>query len=156
MGNAIHQVRASVVEMIAATKRVLGPVASHSRSSGVTPYPQARWVLESLERMLETHVCELVEHLQRLGGTVPAANGSVEPSKAQPLANALRDDYAALSLAHAGALMLETNARALGYSSTAALARRHREEMATMLARLREQVVPGSVKGEVDGLNAAV
>lgn len=155
MGNAIHEVRAYVAEMIGATKRVLAPLAAQNTSE-LQSYPQARWVLESLAKMLEAHLAELTEHLHRLGGGSLVPGDPREAVRHASLAKALRDDYSALSLAHAGSLMLETNARALGYSSTAALARRHREEIAAMLERLRELVAPENVKGEVEGLNTAV
>jgi hypothetical protein len=156
MGNAIHQVREYVAEMIGATRRVFAPVALQSRNPELQAYPEARWVIESLARMLESHVTELTEHLHRLGGGAPVSEEPREPVGHASIAKALRDDYSALSLAHAGATMLETNARALGYSSTAALARRHREEISTMLLRLRELVAPENVKGEIQGLNTAV
>lgn len=151
MGNSIQQVRAYVAEMLRASRSMLAPLAAHLRSSGADPGSQPRWVLERLLRTLNAHVDEMSEHLRRLGGPeaaseVPEVHHRREPASTTKV---LRDAYGDLSLAHAGTLMLETNARALGFSSTAALARRHREELTTMLARVRE-VLPTAVKGEIE------
>lgn len=160
MGNGIHQVRAYVSDMLNATRSMLKALTRQLRAREFDAEPEIRWVLESLARMLAMHSGELSEHLLRLGAACTAqesASGSlatdlldaaVRHIPPEPAAKALRDYYTALSLAQAGALMLETNARALGFSSTAALATRHREEMTAMLARIRDQL-PAAVKGEV-------
>lgn len=159
MGNAIQEVRAYVADMLRATRGMLGPVQAQLESPELESMPEARWLLERLLRMLSAHAEELAEHLQRLGAGSAAekeastlatdlmdtAMHRIAPER---VAKALRDYYTALSLAHAGGLMLETNARALGFSSTAALATRHREELLSMLERIRE-LLPSAVKGEV-------
>jgi hypothetical protein len=50
----------------------------------------------------------------------------------------------------ARSLQLETTARARGYSSTAAMATRHREEIATILSGIRE-LLPPAIKEEIGG-----
>jgi hypothetical protein len=75
-------------------------------------------------------------------------NTAAPALNAQPLARSLRNYYTALSLVHAAALMLETDARAHNYSSTAAMATRHREEIATMLLSLRD-LLPAAIKEEI-------
>lgn len=160
MGNAILQVRAYVTGMLDATRGMLGPVRAQLQSEQVDSVPEARWLLERLLRMLVLHADELSEHLRRLGAGSPAEtradslvtdlmNDAMQRIEPEPVGKALRNYYTALSLSHAGALMLETDARALGFSSTAALAARHREETLTMLARIRE-LLPAAVTGEVD------
>lgn len=159
MGNDILEIRAHVADMIAAGRALLAPVATQLRSAEVERFPEARWLLERLARMLNAHIDELTEHLGRLGGTrVPEHSSETLASdlmrtaarslNAQSLARSLRNYYTALSLANAGALMLETNARAHGYSSTAAMATRHREESATILAAIRE-LLPAAIKEEI-------
>ncbi len=144
MGNAIHQMRAYVADMRNATQRTLALVAAQLRSAEIQALPETRGLLERLVRTLGTHVDDLTEHLRRLGGESALVELRSDERAPEPVAKALRDYYAALSLAHAGALMLESNARALGFSSTAALAGRHREETATLLARIRE-ALPAAV-----------
>jgi len=149
MGNGIQQVRSHVAEMLAAAKAMLALAAAQMHSPHIERDPHARWAMESLMRTLEAHVRELAGHLERLGGTPSAVQpqgASIPPASALAV---LRDCYVQLHLAHDAGLMLETNARALGYSSTAALARRHREELATAAARVRE-LLPESVKGEIE------
>jgi hypothetical protein len=73
---------------------------------------------------------------------------------ADSLARSLRNYYTALSLVHAASFMLETNARAHGYSSTAAMARRHREELSTILAGIRD-LLPAAIKEEIDQFQIA-
>lgn len=161
MGNEILEVRAHVHGMIEANRAMLAPVTAQMRSADVERFPDARWLLERLARMLNAHIDDLEEHLRRLGGTGKTAKYSPESLagelmgtaakslSAQTLARSLRNYYTALSLAHAAALMLETDARAHGYSSTAAMATRHREEIATILAGIRE-LLPAAIKGETD------
>jgi hypothetical protein len=113
-----------------------------------------------MRRLFGAHAEELATHLTRLGAA-PGEGGdsgslaldlvdtAVRKIAPEGAANALRDYYTALSLLHAAALMLETNARALGFSSTAALSTRHREEISTVMARIRE-ALPEAIKGEID------
>lgn len=160
MGNDIFEIRANVCDLIAAAQAMLAPLAAQLRAGTLDEYAQARWLLERLARMLDAHVEELSEHLHRLGGST-APNRGTEQTLAADLMNAaapalnagsvahlLRNYYTALSLIHAGALMLETNARAHWYSSTAAMATRHREEIATLLGSIRE-LLPAAIKEEV-------
>jgi hypothetical protein len=142
MGNAIHEVRRYVLDMLRNTRRALPVVASQLRAPQVQTSAEASYVVERLLRLLNAHADDLAEHLQRLGGGAlvgeipePVAGGTVA---AESIQKVLRDDYAMLGLAQAAALMLETNARTLGFSSTAALGARHREEISSMLAQIRE------------------
>jgi hypothetical protein len=142
VGNAIHQIRAHVLDMLGSTRRLLGPLSAQLRWPQVQASPEAGWLVSRICSVLTIHAGELAEHLQRLGGSSPEeplASDAAGPA-GLPLAKAMADDYSRLSLAQAAALMLETNARALGYSSTAALAARHREEIGTLLAQIREFV----------------
>lgn len=159
MGSDIREIRARVAEMIAANRAMLAPVVAQVRSRALDESPDARWLLERLADMLNAHIDELDEHLRRLGG-----EARLEPVRSnltgqllataarsldtQPLARALRNYYTALSLAHAGALILETDARAHGYSSTAAMATRHREEIAMTLSSIRD-LLPAAIKEEI-------
>lgn len=166
MGNDIVEIRAHVADMIAADRALLGPVEAQLRAVEVERFPEARWLLERLVQMLGAHVEELAEHLRRLGGaaSLPSdaadtlasdlMNRAARSLNAESLARSLRNYYTALSLAHAAELMLETNARAHGYSSTAALATRHREEIATVLAGIRE-LLPVAIKGEIGQVEIA-
>lgn len=166
MGNDILEIRAHVSDMIAAGRAMLAPVTTQLRSPEVEKFPEARWLLERLARTLNAHIDELTEHLGRLGGETAQQKYSPETLasnlmrtaarslNAQSLARSLRNYYTALSLAHAGALMLETNARAHGYSSTAAMATRHREELATILAGIRE-LLPAAIKEEIGHMEIA-
>lgn len=166
MGNDILEIRAHVSDMIAAGRAMLGPVTVQLRSADVEKFPQARWLLERLAQSLNAHIDELSEHLRRLGGSLAPQKYSPETLasdlmhaaarslNARSLAHSLRNYYTALSLAHAGTLMLETNARAHGYSSTAAMATRHREEIATVLAGIRE-LLPAAIKEEIEQVQIA-
>ncbi len=166
MGHDILEIRARVCDMIAADRAMLAPVTAQLRSREVEAFPDARWLLERLARTLSAHIDELTEHLGRLGGAGTSAKSSPEmlaselmntaaPSlNAETIARSLRNYYTALSLAHAGSLMLETEARAHGYSSTAAMATRHREEIATILAAIRE-LLPAAIKEEIEDVEIA-
>lgn len=166
MGNDIPEIRAHVCDMISADRAMLAPVAAQLRTSEVDRFPDARWLLERISQTLSAHVDELNEHLGRLGGSAGLTQSSAEmlaselmsaaaPSlNARTLARSLRNYYTALSLTHAGCLMLETDSRAHGYSSTAALATRHREEIATLLAAIRD-LLPSAIKEEIASIKIA-
>lgn len=166
MGNDILEIRAQVCDMISADRAMLAPIAAQLRSSEVDEFEEARWLLERIAHTLNAHIDELTEHLGRLGGEMSSKrlssetlagelmNAAARSLNAQTLARSLRNYYTALSLAHAGALMLETNARAHGYSSTAAMATRHREELATILAGIRE-LLPAAIKEEIGQVEIA-
>lgn len=166
MGNDILEIRAHVSDMIAADRAMLAPVAAQLCKPEVEAFPEARWLLERLAHILNAHIDELSEHLRRLGGAMTTQKHSTETLaselmntaarslNAESLARSLRNYYTALSLAHTGSLMLETNARAHGYSSTAAMATRHREEISTILAAIR-QLLPRAIKDEIEQVQVA-
>ena len=165
MGNDILEIRAHVSDLISAERAMLAPVTAQLHSPELEKFPQARWLLERLAQTLNAHIDELSEHLRRLGGMgIPQKSSetlatdlmqTAAPSlNSQSLARSLRNYYTALSLAHAGGLMLETNARAHNYSSTAAMATRHREEIATVLAGIRD-LLPAAIKEEIDRVELA-
>lgn len=159
MGDAIAAIRRYVGDMLSVTGALLAPLQAQLAVEEIRNAPDAQWLLDRLHRMLASHADELREHLRRLGGSENGGGGSnlatqllgsaaSELAAGTDLAKTLRDDYTALALAHAGALMLETNARALGFASTAALAARHRDELTAMLRWIRE-LLPAAVKGEI-------
>lgn len=166
MGNDILEIRAHVSDMIAADRALLEPVAAQLRSPDLDQFPEVRWLLERLANTLDAHAGELSEHLRRLGGvnSIPKSrcetlagdlmNTAARSLNANSLARSLRNYYTALSLAHAATFMLETNARAHGYSSTAAMARRHREELATILTCIRD-LLPAAIREEVEQFEIA-
>jgi hypothetical protein len=133
MGNDILEIRAHVCEMLQANRVMLAAIAGQLRAGQVDASRDARWLLERVARTLNSHIDELEEHLRRLGGSE---------------ARSLRSYYTALTLSHTAALTLETDARSHGYSSTAAMARRHREEIAALLGSIRE-LLPLAVKEEI-------
>lgn len=171
MGNAIRAVRIYVADMLAATRSMIAPIAAQSAFRDAQS-PDVQRLFARILETLNAHAEELSEHLRRLGGDAALpekADGNLATgllgtashalAGKRSFAKALRDDYATISLAHAGALMLETNARALGFSSTAALATRHREELANILRGIHE-LLPTAIKDEVtieaDRLSTAV
>jgi hypothetical protein len=160
MGSDILQIRAQVCDMISADGAILARILAELQSCDVKEFPEARWLLDRVAHMLSTHIDELTEHLRRLGGAGGTKHASSETLASElmaaaarllnagTLARSLRNYYTVLSVGHACALMLETNARARSYSSTAAMATRHREEIATMLAAMRE-LLPVAIKEEI-------
>jgi len=147
MGNAVHQVRAYVVEALASARLLLPVIAEFARGRA-DGAPETQWAIERVQRTLSGHQEELTEHLTRLGGHALLAGLNGASPDGQSIAS-VRDLYSRLIAAHERMLMLETNSRALGFSSTAALARRHREEVDTLLMRLRD-ALPATVKGEIE------
>lgn len=130
VGNAVHRIRAHALDMLAATTRLLAALGmSPERIDAGEAYLRAR-----MHKTLETHADDLRNHLTVLGAH---ATPQTAAHAGQPV-SAASDLFSRIGLLHAAQLMLETDARALGFSSTAALAARHREELETLLAQLRE------------------
>lgn len=161
LGNAIRAIRIHVADLLAATRSIIAPIAAQCARFDVHVQAEHLRLFGEILETLRMHERELAEHLRRLGGEAAADERPTENlatgllgvagdalARKRSFGRAIRDDYAAISLAHAGALMLETNARVLGFSSTAALATRHREELASMLREIAE-VLPGAIKEEV-------
>jgi len=147
MGNAVHQVRAYVAEALASARLLLPAIAEFARRRP-DAVAETQWAVERVQRTLAAHQEELAEHLTRLGGQALLAGVAGEPPGSLSIAS-VRDLYSELIQTHERMLMLETNSRALGFSSTAALSRRHREEVDTLLMRLRD-ALPVTVKGEIE------
>lgn len=122
--------------MLASVERLCAFVEAHAGDGQPAP-AGFQFVLGRARALLSTHAADLREHISRLGGTCAPAPGA-RLSRVPPSAKTIADLFSQISLVHAAALMLETNARALGFSSTAALAARHREETSVLLAALRE------------------
>lgn len=164
MGNDILEIRSQVAGMLAADRAMLAPLAQQVKKNERNP--DVRWLLDAVEKTLRAHADELAGHLERLGGgpgAQPDAEQTLGPTlmasaapalSARGAARLLRNSYTALSVAHAEALMLETNARAHGYSSTAAMARRHREELLTLLGQIRDSL-PAAIKEEIAQIEIA-
>ncbi|HET7814989.1 MAG TPA: hypothetical protein VFL13_11510, partial [Candidatus Baltobacteraceae bacterium] len=132
--NAVHQIRAHVLDMLAATTRLLAALTAPTER---TPAGEA-YVRARVRSTLEMHAEDLREHLRVLGSGALSQAATQTFERRIPPAATIGDLFSRLSLVNAAALMLETNARAIGFSSTAALAARHREEIETLLAQLRE------------------
>lgn len=138
MGNDIVEIRAQVTDLIRANRAILGAVTAQLRSGDLDKMSDARWLLERLAKMLDTHIDELSEHLGRLGASAVTQTYSADTLATDLMKTAARS------------LQLETTARARGYSSTAAMATRHREEIATILSGIRE-LLPPAIKEEIGG-----
>src|SRR5579872_6666557 len=129
MGNAVHQVRAYVAEMLHSTRLLRCALAEYARNR--PGGAQMQWAVERVQRTLSSHAEEVAEHLTRLGGAALMAELPKASAGATPGIANVRELYSALIDMDERLLLLETNARALGFSSSAALMRRHREELAT-------------------------
>ncbi len=140
MGNAVQHIRANVLDVLRSTHRLIGQLSSQQGVARAIGGAELNWLFDRAYATACTHAQDLAEHLQRLGGGAAPSEPSQERSVSEVFSERkiLDDLYAWFSLAQAAALMLETNARALNFSSTAALASRHREEIAATLAHIKE------------------
>jgi hypothetical protein len=137
MGNAIVQMRSDVAEFLEATTSLLAPLCAELRASVTSAQAPLAWLLQRIELMLDRHTADLLEHLTRLGGSATLrADEHVTAAAPVPAAALLRKVYAKLGMLQVAALMLDTNARARGFPSTAALANRHRDEIISLVERI--------------------
>lgn len=77
------------------------------------------------------------------------AAGIIDLLRTEGISKALRDDYAAFSLAAISYSMLHTTATALGDSRVASLAERHLRDHANAIMRINE-IMPGVVTRELE------
>lgn len=137
-----------VSDMLALERHILKPIDHQANDASVSEVTQAKRVIDEARAITRAHIDVLEKRLDDLGGhagsstksgiasalgSVAAALGEVRKTE---VSKYLRDDYAALSLASAAYTMLHTTALAVGDSQTAALARQHLADEATIVMRL--------------------
>ena len=167
-GDERHTVATYVSDMLALERHIIAPIESQDNSEDHQSDPEASRIIRKISSVGTSHIGALETQLAAIGGLpehgVKAAWSQLLGGGAAALNNvrktkiskSLRDDYTALSLAAISYTMLHATAAGLGDGSTAALAKRHLEDITPIIIDL-SRTIPGVVLRELrdDGENVA-
>ncbi|HKI05325.1 MAG TPA: hypothetical protein VKK31_25320 [Thermoanaerobaculia bacterium] len=141
--------RPYLADMAAVEKHILEAVERQREDDDIKQFPDALQLLGRIESSLKSHVQSLETHLQgysgggaagavkeAVTGVLGAIAGLYDKVRKDPASRALRDDYTALSLASISNGMLHTTALGLSQGTVAELAKRHLEEINSLIMEL--------------------
>jgi ferritin-like metal-binding protein YciE len=135
-------------DMIALERHIQQPLKSQIGDSEVQKSSVALREINAALEIVTSHITALEARLDALGGhaglpiksgvatALGAAATAIGNVRKTEVSKDLRDDYSALCLASAGYTMLLTTALGLGDAATAALAKKHLADDATVIMRL--------------------
>jgi ferritin-like metal-binding protein YciE len=156
-----------VSDMLALEKHIRKPLAHQVDDTDIQASATASRIVREALDTLDAQEAALESLLDNVGGhagsPVKSTVASVLGDAAAAIGNVrktevskyLRDDYAALCLATAGYTMLQTTARGLHDSTTAALAERHLADYATIIMKINA-ALPTAVLSELAAEGATV
>jgi ferritin-like metal-binding protein YciE len=141
--------RPYVADMVAVEKHILEAVERQRNDDDIKQFPDALQLVGRLESTLKTHVQTLDSQLegfsgggaagavkQAVTGVLGAIAGVYDKVRKDTASRALRDDYTALSLASVSYGMLHTTALGLSQGTVAELAKKHLEEINSLIMDL--------------------
>ena len=141
--------RPYLADMAAVEKHILEAVERQREDDDIKQFADASQLLGRIESTLKTHVQSLEAQLQgysgggaagavkeAVTGVLGAIAGLYDKVRKDPASRALRDDYTALSLASISNGMLHTTALGLSQGTVAELAKRHLEEINSLIMEL--------------------
>jgi ferritin-like metal-binding protein YciE len=164
-----HTVATYLSDMLALEQHIGAPIESQLGSSDHKENAEAMRIVQTIRSVSTSHITALEAQLkaaggsgahpiksawaQLLGGSAAALN-NVRKTK---VSKSLRDDYTALSLAAISYTMLHATAAGLGDGSTAALAKRHLEDITPIIVEI-SKTIPAVVLQELadDGENVSI
>jgi hypothetical protein len=141
--------RPYLADMVAVEKHILEAVERQRDDDDIKQFPDALQIIGRIESVLQSHVQSLESHLQgysgggaagavkeAVTGVLGAIAGVYDKIRKDPASRALRDDYTALSLASISNGMLHTTALGLSQGTVAEIAKRHLEEINSLIMEL--------------------
>jgi ferritin-like metal-binding protein YciE len=168
-GDERHTVATYLSDMLALEQHINAPIASQLNSKDHQQNPEAVRIIQTIKSVGENHIAALEAQLKAAGGSAghpvksawsqllgggAAALNQVRKTK---ISKSLRDDYTALGLAAISYTMLHATAAGLGDASTAALAKRHLDDITPIIVDI-SRTIPAVVLQELaeDGENVAI
>jgi ferritin-like metal-binding protein YciE len=156
-----------ISDMLALEQHIATPLEQQLNDSDVQAQPTALRVVREALDIVQTHIGKLEARLDAVGGhsgagvksavstVMGAAASAVNKVRKTEVSKNLRDDYTALSLAAAGYTMLHTTAMGLSDDTTAALAKDHLTDVATVIMKINS-ILPTVVLTELQAEGAPV
>jgi len=168
-GDERHTIATYLSDMLALEQHINGPISSQMNSDEHRSSPEAIRIIGTIKSVTDKHIAALDAQLKAAGGSAThgvksawsqllgggaAALNNVRKTK---ISKSLRDDYTALGLAAISYTMLHATAAGLGDRSTAALAKRHLDDIAPIIVDI-SQTIPTVVLEELrdDGENVTI
>lgn len=164
-----HVVATYVSDMLALERHIAQPIAAQLKFGDRSAHGEATAIVSRLKTTTDAHIAALETHLETLGGhgaspiksTWAALLGggaaAIDQIRKTKVSKGLRDDYTALGLAAISYTMLHATALGLGDRATAALAKRHLDDIAPIVVEIG-RTMPTVVLQELrdDGENVTV
>jgi ferritin-like metal-binding protein YciE len=164
-----HTIATYLSDMLALEQHINAPISSQMNSDDHRSSPEAIRIIGTIKSVSESHITALEAQLKAAGGSAThgvksawsqllgggaAALNNVRKTK---ISKSLRDDYTALGLAAISYTMLHATASGLGDRSTAALAKRHLDDIAPIIVDI-SRTIPTVVLEELqdDGENVTI
>jgi ferritin-like metal-binding protein YciE len=168
-GDDRHTVATYLSDMLALEQHINAPIESQLKSADHNANPDAIRIIRMIKSIGDSHIAALEAQLKAAGGSAThgvksawsqllgggaAALNNVRKTK---VSKSLRDDYTALGLAAISYTMLHATATGLGDASTAALAKRHLDDITPIIVEI-SATIPAVVLQELqdDGENVSV
>jgi ferritin-like metal-binding protein YciE len=157
--NDRHTVATYLSDMLALERHILAPIESqlasedHQRSGAIA-------IVQKINSVCISHISALETQLEAAGGSpaqgiksawaqlVGGGAAAINNVRKTKVSKSLRDDYSALGLAAISYTMLHATAAGLGDGSTAALAKRHLEDITPIIVDI-STAIPGVVLEEL-------
>lgn len=148
-----------VSDMLATEKHIHEAIKRQADDESVKQLPAASQLVTQIAMVLQSHINQLEQHLEKLGGsstglkdavtsTLGVMAGLYDKVRSKQASRMLRDDYTALSLAAISYTMLHTTALALNDSKTADVALHNLKDITPFITQI-SQVIPQVVTREL-------
>jgi ferritin-like metal-binding protein YciE len=149
-----------ISDMLALEQHIATPLENQVNDSDVQAMPAALRVVREALDVVQAHIGKLEARLEAVGGhggsavknavtsAVGVAATAIDKVRKTEVSKNLRDDYTALCLSSAGYTMLHTTALGLGDQETAALAKDHLADVATVIMKI-SSTLPVAVLAEL-------
>jgi ferritin-like metal-binding protein YciE len=155
-----HTVATYLSDMLALEQHISAPIDSQLGSADHREYADAIRIIQSIKSVTTSHVTALEAQLKAAGGSgahpmksawaqlLGGGAAAINNVRKTKVSKSLRDDYTALGLAAISYTMLHATAAGLGDGSTAALAKRHLEDIAPIIVEI-SKTIPAVVLQEL-------
>jgi ferritin-like metal-binding protein YciE len=168
-GDDRHVIATYLSDMLALERHISAPIESQLNSQDHQEYADAIALIGRIKSITQSHIAALDARLSEIGGSADsglksawsqllgggaAALNQVRKTK---VSKSLRDDYTALGLAAISYTMLHATSLGLGDERSAALAKRHLDDITPVIVAISRQI-PGVVLDELreDGENVQI
>lgn len=151
-----------VSDMLALERHIAAPIESQAKSGDHQSYAAAYELITRIKSTTDQHIQALEARLATLGGDgssgiktawaqiIGGGAAAINAARSTKVSKSLRDDSTALSLEAISYTMLHATAMGLGDQETAALAKRHLDDVAPIIVSISREM-PAIVLQELRG-----